>query len=349
VVCGWVYEHTGGNGALAATADWLVGRPLAIVGILVAGWLLRLVIRRLVSRGVTRILAREPILAAPAPAPAPAGPLDGGRPVQGGVPSRESARRRTRAGAVSAAGASFLSTLVWVAVVLAVCGVLGVDLGPLIAGAGLAGIALAFGAQRLIRDLLAGIFILLEDHFAIGDEVDLGEAVGIVEKMTFRETVLRDLDGTVWHVSNGAIDRVGNHSQVWSGAMVDVAVAHGTDLLFARNLLHEIASTVSADATFADDVLEPPELLGVERIDPDGITLRLRVKTRAGRQFALQRALLERVTVDFAARGVQLATPRLTLRTPRRPHEPGEGGAPGPRGGDDGIVATDGRPDPGYT
>jgi small conductance mechanosensitive channel len=201
VVCEWIYEHTGGNAVLAAAADWLVGRPLAIAGVLVAGWGTRWVIRRLVARAVNRMLVQRPILQ-----PAP----DAGGAAASGVPSRESARRDTRAVAVSVALASFLSTLVWVAVLIAMCGIL----GPVIAGAGLVGVALVFGAQSIIRDLLAGLFILLEDHFAIGDEVDLGEAVGTVEKMTFRETVLRDLDGTVWHVRNGHIDRVGNLSQV---------------------------------------------------------------------------------------------------------------------------------------
>jgi moderate conductance mechanosensitive channel len=308
-VCGWVYEHTDGNAALASAADWLVGRPLAIGGVLLVGWVLRLLVRRLVHRGVNRVLARRPIVPLTAGAGATAGS-------DGGVPSRESARRGTRADAVAAAVTSSLSTLVWVGVLIAVLGVLGVDLGPVVAGAGLVGVALAFGAQSLIRDLLAGLFILLEDHFAIGDEVDLGEAVGTVEKMTFRETVLRDLDGTVWHVRNGHIDRVGNQSQVWSGAMVDVAVAHGTDLARALDLLHELAAAVSREPPFADDVLQPPEVLGVHRVDADGITVRLRVKTRAGRQFDLQRALLERVTVVFAAHGVQLATPQLTVRTP---------------------------------
>jgi small-conductance mechanosensitive channel len=310
VVCTWVYEHTGGNVAMAGAADWLVGRPAAIAGLLVAGWLLRWVIRRLVHRGVERVLAREPLL----PAAGPSGPAQDGARI--GIPLRESARRETRAVAVAAALCSLLSTLVWVGVLIAVCGVLGVDVGPLVAGAGLAGIAVAFGAQSLIQDLLAGVFILLEDHFGIGDEVDLGEAVGTVERMTFRETVLRDLDGTVWHVRNGHIDRVGNHSQVWSGAMVDVTVAHGSELGHARDLLHEVATAVSGDDRFVVDVLEPPELLGVERIEAAGVTLRLRVKTRAGRQFALQRALLEQVIVTFDAHGVLLATPELTVRTP---------------------------------
>jgi small-conductance mechanosensitive channel len=318
-VCTWVYEHTGGNAALASVADWLIGRPLAIGAVLLVGWLLRIVIRRLVHRGVNRMLASRPISSR-------SGAAAGAAP---GVPTREAARRGTRADAVAAAVTSSLSTLVWVGVPIAVLGVLGVDLGPVIAGAGLLGVAIAFGAQSVIRDLLAGLFILAEDHFAIGDEVDLGEAVGVVEKMTFRETVLRDIDGTVWHVRNGLIDRVGNLSQVWSGAMVDVAVAHGTDLVRAGELMNEIATSVSGDPSFAPDVLEPPEVLGVHRVDIDGVTLRLRVKTRAGRQFDLQRALLERIAMLFPAGGVRLATPQLTVRLAPGSQEGGAGSVGG--------------------
>ena len=102
-----------------------------------------------------------------------------------------------------------------------VLGVIGLDVEPVIAGAGLIGIALAFGAQSLIKDLFNGVLILLEDHFGIGDEIQLGEATGVVERMTLRETVLRDVNGTVWHVRNGEIDKVGNFSQVWSVALVE--------------------------------------------------------------------------------------------------------------------------------
>lgn len=302
VVCAWVFDATDGNTVLAALADWLIGRPLAVLAAFVVGWVLRWMIRRLVRRAVNRVLAQAPMVA--------------------GAPSVEE-RRATRAHAVSTAVSGALSALVWVTVLVAVCGILGLDLGPVIASAGLAGIALAFGAQSLIKDLLGGVLILLEDHFGIGDEVDLGEAVGVVESISLRQTVLRDLDGTVWHVPNGEIERVGNYSQLWSAALIDVAVAHGTDVAEARTVLREIATTVSATGPFADEVLEPPEVLGVEALTAEGIVLRLRVKTLAGCQFRLQRALLEAIDGAFAERGVALASPRLTVAMHRidRAHE----------------------------
>ncbi len=314
-MCEWIYRYTDGNSALASLADWLVGRPLAIGGVLVCAWVLRWVVRRLVARGVDRVLAQAPMLRA---LPQPMR----GTPQSLAVPRREEARRIERARAVAGAASSLLVALVWVVAIIAVAGILGVDLGPLIASAGLAGLAVAFGAQSLIRDMLAGVFILLEDHFAIGDEVDLGEATGVVEKITLRETVLRDLDGTVWHVRNGEIDRVGNHSQVWSAAMVDVGVAHGTDLATARAVLLDVAVQVCTIPPFDREVLEPPELLGVEALSADGVTLRLRVKTLAGQQFGLQRTLLERIAEAFAVHGLVLASPQLTVHTSTSRAEP---------------------------
>ncbi|MCO1659885.1 mechanosensitive ion channel family protein [Pseudonocardia humida] len=309
IVCAWVYDLTGGDATAAAVADWLLGRPIAIGGVLLAGWVLRWFVRRLVGRGVNRILAQAPVLRRATTSPPRAD-------ANGHLPWDE-ARRAERARAVATAVSSTLSALVWVVTVIAAAGILGLDVGPILASAGLAGVAIAFGAQSLIRDLLAGVFILLEDHFAIGDEVDLGEGVGVVERMTLRETVLRDLDGTVWHVRNGEIDRVGNHSQVWSAAMLDITVAHGTDLATARTVLTAVATEVAATAPFDQEVLEPPEVLGVEALGADGVTLRLLVKTLAGRQFGLQRALLEGIAESFRSHGVELGTRELAVRVRR--------------------------------
>jgi hypothetical protein len=235
-----------------------------------------------------------------------------------GGPPAEEARRETRARAVSVAISSSLSGLVWVMVLIAVCGIVGLDLGPVIASAGLAGVALAFGAQSLVQDLLGGLFILLEDHFGIGDEVDLGDAVGVVERISLRETVLRGLDGTVWHVRNGEIERVGNHSQVWSAAVIDVEVVHGTDVPAASALMAGAAAAVAATAPWRDQVIGPPQVLGVQALSGDGLTLRLLMRTLAGSHFAVERALRERVAVAFSEAGVEFAARRLSGQIHRR-------------------------------
>ena len=141
-----------------------------------------------------------------------------------------------------------VAVIIWVIALITVLGEIGIDLGPLIAGAGIAGIALGFGAQSIVKDFLAGLFVLIEDQYGIGDVVDLGEASGTVQEISLRATVLRAQDGTVWHVPNGEVVRVGNRSQVWSAAVVDVTVAYSSDLVEAQSVILQTATDVCASS-----------------------------------------------------------------------------------------------------
>ncbi len=152
-------------------------------------------------------------------------------------------RREARAASISAVVASIATVVVWVVAVIMILGELGVDLAPLIAATGIAGIALGFGAQTLVKDCITGLFMLIEDQYGIGDEVDLGTAVGTVERITLRTTVLRGPDGTVWHVPNGQVLRVGNRSQLWSVALLDVAIDVQADVERASEVLRDVADT----------------------------------------------------------------------------------------------------------
>src|SRR5690606_4989578 len=128
---------------------------------------------------------------------------------------------------------SVASLVIWVAAVFVAVGSLrttNIELGPLIAGAGIVGVALGFGAQSLVKDFLTGLFMLIEDQYGVGDIVDVGPATGVVEGITLRTTRLRDVEGVLWHVPNGEIKRVGNLSQQWSRAVLDVPVPYETDL-----------------------------------------------------------------------------------------------------------------------
>jgi small conductance mechanosensitive channel len=194
-----------------------------------------------------------------------------------------------------------------------VLGEIGIQVGPLIASAGIAGVALSFGAQALVKDCIAGLFVLVEDQYGIGDVVDLDEATGVVEEITLRATVLRGLDGTVWHVPNGEVQRVGNMSQLWSVAVVDVDVAYDTDLERARAVITDAATAVCRSADWEEAVLEDPQVLGVEILGADGITLRLTVRTTAGSQWGLQRALRERFKTALDEAGIEIPFPQRTL------------------------------------
>ena len=227
------------------------------------------------------------------------------------APAAEDPRRTARARSISTVVASTISVIIWVMAVFVVLGELGIDLAPLIAGAGIAGVALGFGAQSLVKDCLSGLFMLIEDQFGIGDVVDVGEASGVVERVSLRATVLRGLDGTVWHVPNGEIVRVGNRSQLWSVAVVDVVVGYDADVERAGRILERDGHSASSSSEdHAGHVLEAPVLLGVESAASEGVLLRLTVKTTPGAQFELQRALLQAVKGAFDEAGIPRPPPQ---------------------------------------
>jgi moderate conductance mechanosensitive channel len=190
---------------------------------------------------------------------------------------------------------------------------LGVNLGPLIAGAGVVGIALGFGAQTVVRDFLSGMFMLVEDQYGVGDIVDLGEATGTVEGVTLRTTRLRDVNGTVWHIPNGEIKRVGNKSQDWARALLDVSVAYGADIAHAKEVIKGVADEVWQDEQLGPSVLEEPEVWGIEDLGADGIAIRLVVKTRPADQFRVMRALRERLKRALDDAGIEIPFPQRTV------------------------------------
>jgi small-conductance mechanosensitive channel len=309
-ICEWVYDRTDGNDTLAELADWFVNRPLQVLIILISAWVLSKLVRRWIERVVHRVMNPDRELAARRLR------RIGVRPPPMLTTEVTDPRRETRALAISALMGSTAAAVIWSMAVMLAVGRLGLDLGPLIAGAGIAGIALGFGAQSLVKDWISGLFMTLEDQYGVGDVVDVGEASGVVERITLRATVLRGVDGTVWHVPNGQIARVGNRSQLWSVALLDVTVAHEADLGRARTLLHDVASELCERDEFASTVLEAPQVLGIEELSVDGVTLRLTVKVTPGSQWTLQRALREAIKVAFDANGVTIPQRTVWMRVP---------------------------------
>lgn len=306
-LCGWVARRTG-NETLADIVDWFLARPLEVVVILLVAWIAARLARRMIRRWVPRLYtphepARERLQRLGISVP--------------DILTVEltDPRRKARGESITAALTSAVSVAVWVIALLMVLGVLGLEIGPLLAGAGVAGVALGFGAQAIVRDCLAGLFMLIEDQYGIGDVVDLGEASGVVERIHLRTTVLRGADGTVWHVPNGVVQRVGNKSQMWSVAILDASVAYHTDLARARELLHRAADEVCQREEFRASVIDPPEVLGVESLGVDGVTLRLTVKVQPGTQWAIQRALREHVKEVFDTAGIEIPFPQRTVWT----------------------------------
>src|SRR3954468_24986406 len=264
--------------------DFLIGTPLTIVGILIGAAVVNRVARRGVRRGLAKLGRgglRERLAA-------------GGSARSILTDTGELSPRSTvRVDALSTVLRSVVSFAIWTMATFLVLSQIGINLGPMLAGAGILGVAIGFGSQSLVKDFLSGIFILVEDQFGVGDIVDVGEAVGVVEVVSLRTTRLRSVDGTVWHVPNGEIRRVGNKSQHWSRALLDIQVAYTTDLDEASSVIKQVADGIWQEQP--ETILEEPELWGVENLGAHGVDIRLVVKTQPSKQWEVSRLIRERI------------------------------------------------------
>src|SRR3954447_713153 len=297
-LCSTVYRVTGNTNA-ADVADAL-SKPIRILVVLLSAWILvritRILTRRLVkhlSGGVEKLASMKAVSF-----------VDTGPMPQ--------ARRSQRAETIGAVVRSIVTITIWSVAVLTVLEILGVNLGPLIAGAGIAGVALGFGAQSLVRDFLTGMFMLMEDQFGVGDVIDTGVAggtstvTGTVEGVSLRTTRLRDIDGVVWHVPNGTILRVGNKSQQWSRAVVDVPVTFQADTGAATEVIRTVTDEVWHDPKFASIILAEPSVLGVESLAPGRVVIRVVVRTRPQEQWRVERELRVKIKAALDDAGIAL-------------------------------------------
>ncbi len=299
-VCRQVFDLTGNN-TVAGAVDFLVTAPLRILLIAVVAFFLN----RLAHRAIRRFTAR---LVASAES---SGRLKS--MLEAGQPDPRAAGRAKTLGDVLR---SLATATVYGLALLTILGEVGINLGPLVASAGIAGVALGFGAQSLVKDVLTGVFMLIEDQYGVGDIVDLGAASGIVEAVGLRTTRVRDVQGVVWHVPNGQVDRVGNKSQEWSRALLDIEVGYGTDLRAAQDTIKQAAVQVCAQEPWAAVVLEPPEVLGIELLGREAVSIRLVVKTQPATQFALMRELRLRVHEALELQGAKSPMTRQVVPPP---------------------------------
>ncbi|TAL22172.1 MAG: mechanosensitive ion channel family protein [Frankiales bacterium] len=286
-----------------------------VVVIVVLAFVLRALLHRAISRVITEAVEST--------VPVSIRPLRGRgeASVMQGTPLLTE-RRRQRTETIGSVLRSVTSVLVFTVAVAMLLAELGFNLGPVVASAGIIGVALGFGAQNLVKDYLNGIFMILEDQYGVGDAIDVGAATGIVEAVGLRVTRLRNVDGTVWHVRNGEILRVGNMSQGWSRALLDVSVAYDTDTDRAAEIIKTVADGVWQDPEFSSVVLEEPQVWGVEDLGIDGIAIRLVVKTAPLEQWSVARELRRRLKTAFDAAGIEIPFPQRTLWMRSAPGEP---------------------------
>ncbi len=225
----------------------------------------------------------------------------------GAAPSGEAAQRaRTLARVIHNTALAVMATIAG----LMILRELGLDIAPLIAGAGVAGVAVGLGAQTLIKDIIGGVFIILENQFAVGDSIRVSNIAGAVEKMTLRATFLRDLEGTLHVIPNGEMRIVSNLTKDWSRAVVDLGVAYEEDIGRVVTALGQIGQDLYQDEQFALLLLEEPTVTGVEALGDWTVTVRIMVKTKPGKQWDVARELRRRVKESFEREGIEMPYPR---------------------------------------
>lgn len=223
--------------------------------------------------------------------------------------SERAKRARTLVGFLRRA----VAALIYAVALTMVLRELGVDITPIIAGAGVAGVALGFGAQGLIKDLISGVFILAEDQFRVGDVIKTAGVAGQVERITLRVTQVRDLEGVVHTIPNGEIKVVSNLTKGFSRVSLDVGVGYKEDLDRVIKLLEQVGRELAADAQYGDLILEPPAVLGVEALAESQVTLRLLTKTQPLRQWDVARELRKRIKLAFDREGIEIPYPHRVL------------------------------------
>ncbi|MFI6797456.1 mechanosensitive ion channel family protein [Streptosporangium canum] len=270
----------------------VIASTIAIMLIGVIALLLRNVANRLITRVVKR--------ASSSSGGSIAGRLRGKQSVAlEGLDAVAAERRRQRAETIGSVLRPVASIVILGTAALTVLERLSVPIAPLLTSVGIVGVAVGFGAQELVKDFIAGMFMLLEDQYGVGDVIDVGAAVGTVEAVTLRITRLRDIDGRVWYVRNGTITRVGNESQGWSRATVDVPVSYASDIPAVRALLKDVVEDMWNDSTYRDSVMvEEPQVWGIEQISDTAIVFRISAKTIPSRQAEVAREL--RIRIKFA-------------------------------------------------
>ncbi|WP_412753656.1 mechanosensitive ion channel family protein [Krasilnikovia sp. M28-CT-15] len=305
------------NPNLALSSYVVIVKPVRILAIILVAFLIRWLLHRTIRRlTLTGSRAAVPALLKPLRERVKDTP-DGQF-----VPER----RRQRAEAIGSVLSSLVTAVVFGTAALLVISELGFDLAPLLTGAGILGVALGFGAQSLVKDLIAGLFMLLEDQYGVGDSVDLGDATGVVETVGLRVTTVRDARGVLWYVRNGEIVRVGNKSQGWAMVVIDLPIGFVSSEQ-AESVLREAAVALADDPQHATEFLEPPEVVGVEQLTVDGAVIRTIAKTTADGQAVVQRELRRRLVDALEESGLaqQIAASRLA---PRSAVPPRAGAAP---------------------
>ena len=274
--------------SLATVDTWLIEHGIPILIIVVVGAALWFALNKLLPPIVRRAVARTKY-----------------------KESKEGIEKRTNT--LVSIFKGIVRVFIVIVVIMIVLSEVGVDIVPLLAGFGIAGVALGFGAQYLIRDLIAGIFIILENQYRVGDVVRVADIGGLVEEVTLRKTVLRDLDGIVHHVPNGEIKAASNFTRHFSRVNLNVSVAYGTDLDYAISVINRVGQELAKDEKWRKVIKSPPQVLRVDNLGDSGIDIKILGDVKPIEQWAVMGELRLRLKKAFDAEGIEIPWPHTKV------------------------------------
>lgn len=224
-------------------------------------------------------------------------------------PSETEKRRETISQILSGA----LHILVWPIALIMIVSQLGIDIAPLLAGAGIVGLAVGFGAQNLVKDVISGLFIIIENQYRVGDVVQLGETAGIVERINLRVTTLRDLDGIVHTIPNGTIDQTSNFTKEHSGVNLNVRVGYDADVNKVIDVLNKVGSDMAKEEEWAEKIIETPQFLRLDNFAESAIEVKIVGKVQPLTQWEVMGELRLRIKAAFDTAGIEFGLPQRVI------------------------------------
>jgi small conductance mechanosensitive channel len=272
----------------ATVLSWLVNHGIPILIIVVVGVVLWFILKRFLPRIVRRAVTET-----------------------GYKESKEGLEKRTNT--LVSIFRGLARVVIIIVVIIMILDEVGVPIAPVLAGFGIAGVAVGFGAQYLIRDLIAGIFIIMENHYRVGDVAKVADIVGLVENVTLRKTVLRDLDGIVHHVPNGEIKTASNYTRHFSRVNLNISVGYGTDLDHAISVINRVGKELAEDEKWRKVIKTAPQVLRVDSLGDSGIDIKILGDVKPIEQWAVMGELRLRLKKAFDAEGIEIPWPHTKV------------------------------------
>ncbi len=278
--------------------DTPIAIAIVLLGSLVVHWLLNHGIKIVVEHTIRRSEARR------------RGETSRAERLLARAAGLTSERHRQRAATIGSLLRSLSAFVIASIAIMTVMSVVGIPLAPLLTSAGVGGIALAFGAQSLVKDFLSGFFMIAEDQYGVGDWIDTGTVQGTVEEVGLRITRIRDGNGMVWYIRNGEITRIGNVSQGWSTSTIDIPVAYDEDPEKVMDVLRRVVEQIDASPEWKEQLLESPSVLGIDSIKGGQLTFQISIKSPPNQQWGVAREIRERAQQELTRAGVKGPAPQ---------------------------------------